>query len=188
MEKELIEKITINGSDSVNYYIHGQDLNLKFSFPNALFVSIYYNEIPVSYKFKTRPFWFWQRIRFFKNTGEYNVHFNVHHPYIRITKWFLWSLPERINIPIKVNQVKVKCSPPSWKLRQIDGIKNHTLVLPTKLTMVSKPKFKKLKCKFIDEKTLKYKSDTLAVNYSDNFKINHPLYIKNKKLWNNQPI
>jgi len=100
----------------VNYTIHGQDLVLNFEFPQARFVSIYYNEIPVTDKFKTRPYWFWKRRSWFGNSGEFNAHINVYHPYIRLTIWSKWMMPKRIMIPLKVNHVKVQSSLPSWQL------------------------------------------------------------------------
>lgn len=99
----------------MNYTIHGQDLVLNFEFPQARFISIYYNEIPVTDKFKTRSFWFWQRRRWFGNSGEFKAHINVYHPYIRLTIWSKWMIPERIMIPLKVNHVKVQASLPSWQ-------------------------------------------------------------------------
>ena len=109
-------KLLLNGSNSVNYTIHGQDLVLRFEFPEARFISIYYNEIPVTDKFKSRPFWFWKRRSWYRNTGEFKAHVNVYHPIIRITLWSKWLLPKRIMIPLKVNHVKVQASLPSWQL------------------------------------------------------------------------
>lgn len=109
-------KLLLNGSNSVNHTIHGQDLVLRFEFPEARFISIYYNEIPVTDKFKSRPFWFWKRRSWHRNTGEFKAHVNVYHPIIRITLWSKWLLPKRIMIPLKVNHVKVQASLPNWQL------------------------------------------------------------------------
>lgn len=110
-------KLLLNGSNSVNYIVHGQELSLSFSFPEAKFVSIYYNQIPVSDKFKARPFWYWQRRKWFGNTGEFKAHYNVYHPFVRITIWSKWMLPKRIMIPLRVNHVKVNSILPTWDLQ-----------------------------------------------------------------------
>jgi len=109
-------KLLLNGSNSVNYNLHGQDLVLNFEFPQARFVSIYYNEIPVTDKFKTRPFWFSKRRSWHGNTGEFKAHVNVYHPFVRITIWSKWMIPKRIMIPLKVNHVILQATLPSWQL------------------------------------------------------------------------
>ena len=109
-------KLLLNGSNSVNYNLHGQDLVLNFEFPEALFVSIYYNEIPVTDKFKSSPYWFWKRRSWHRNTGEFKAHVNVYHPFVRITLWSKWFIPKRIMIPLKVNHVQIQATLPSWQL------------------------------------------------------------------------
>jgi hypothetical protein len=109
-------KLLLNGSNSVNYNLHGQELVLNFEFSEALFVSIYYNEIPVRDKFKSSPFWFWKRRSWHRNTGEFKAHVNVYHPFVRITLWSKWFWPKRIMIPLKVNRLRLQVTLPSWQL------------------------------------------------------------------------
>ncbi len=95
----------LNGSQSVNYLIHGQELLLEFDFPNAWFVSIHYNHVPNGPLFKKRPVFFWQRYHWFRNQGLFKSQINRFYPVLRITRWS--PFPKRLEIPLTVNQVSV---------------------------------------------------------------------------------
>lgn len=140
-------KLLLNGSNSVNYTVHGQDLVLNFEFPEARFVSIYYNEIPVTDKFKNRPFWIWNRRSWYKNSGEFKAHVNVYHPFVRITLWSKWFMPKRVMIPLKVNHVKLQASLPRWQLTLPKQVLTATQRVNNFHATLSIPKFKILNTK-----------------------------------------
>lgn len=166
----------------MNYTIHGQDLVLNFEFPQARFISIYYNEIPVTDKFKTRSFWFWQRRRWFGNSGEFKAHINVYHPYIRLTIWSKWMIPERIMIPLKVNHVKVQASLPSWQFNLPKQLKNPRLFLGTGIQKLKIPRLIENKNQF---KSIELELNSEFANPDEylKYKINHSIYIKNENVW-----
>ncbi len=171
----------------MNYNLHGQDLVLNFEFPEALFVSIYYNEIPVTDKFKSSPFWFWKRRSWHRNTGEFKAHVNVYHPFVRITLWSKWFIPKRIMIPLKVNHIKVQSSLPSWQLNMPKKLKNPRLFLGTGIQKLQIPRLIENKNHF---KSIEFE---LNSEYSDpdeylKYKTNHSIYIKNKEVWKTQLI
>ena len=95
----------LNGSQSVNYLIHGQELLLEFDFPTAWFVSIHYNHVPNGSLFKKRPALFWKRYHWFRNQGVFKSQINGFYPVLRITRWS--PFPKRLEIPLMVNQVNV---------------------------------------------------------------------------------
>jgi hypothetical protein len=153
-------KLLLNGSNSVNYTIHGQDLVLNFEFPQARFVSINYNEIPVTDKFKTRPYWFWKRRCWFGNSGEFNAHVNVYHPYICFTVWSKWMMPKRIMIPLKVNHVQIQATLPSWQLTLPNQVLVGTLSVKKIQTLLSRPQCKILNTKLqLNKQPLAIKSE-----------------------------
>lgn len=131
----------------MNYTVHGQDLVLNFEFPEARFVSIYYNEIPVTDKFKNRPFWIWNRRSWHKNSGEFKAHVNVYHPFVRITLWSKWFMPKRLMIPLKVNHVKLQASLPRWQLTLPKQVLTATQRVNNFHATLSIPKFKILNTK-----------------------------------------
>ena len=86
-------KLLLNGSPSVNYFIHGQELTLEFDFPKAWFVVVSYNQIPVADKFKTKSFWFWKRNTFFfRKKGIFKSYINHFSPKLEIRSFESWSI------------------------------------------------------------------------------------------------
>lgn len=100
-----MNKVLLNGSQSVNYLIHGQELLLEFNFPRAWFVTIYYNQVPNGPLFKKRPPLFWQRFHWFGKQGMFKSQINGFYPVLRITRWS--PFPKRVEIPLKVNHVNL---------------------------------------------------------------------------------
>ena len=171
----------------MNYTIHGQDLVLNFEFPRARYVSIYYNEIPVTDKFKTRSFWFWQRRRWFGNSGVFNAHINVYYPYIRLTLWSKWMIPKRIMIPLNVNHVQIQATLPSWQLKLPKKLKNPRLFLGTGIQKLQIPRLIENKNHF---KSIEFELNSEFANPDEylKYKTNHSIYIKNKEVWKTQLI
>jgi hypothetical protein len=165
----MANKLLLNGSNSVNYFIHGQVLSVEFEFTSAWFVSIYYNEVPISDRFRARPFWFWKRRFWYLKKGEFNAHMNVKHPYLRITTWS--PFPKRVWINLKVNKIIVNQTMPILKLNKIKPIGIPQLNLYTKsISLVSSmhlnPSYK------IFSPSIKSKGLLLTHSLND-FKINH---------------
>lgn len=100
-----VNRLLFNGSQSLNYLIHGQELHLTFHFPGAWFVTIYYNHVPNGPIFKKRPGLFWQRYHWFRKQGLFKSQINGFYPVLRITSWS--PFPKRIEIPLTVNYVNV---------------------------------------------------------------------------------
>lgn len=106
--------LKLNGSDSVNYLIHGQDLTLEFDFPEAFFVLIKYNPVPATEKFRKGSFWWFQRLHWFKRKGLFQSKVNVY--YSQLTLFiFGWGI-KKISVPLKVEHVHLKNKLPSIQL------------------------------------------------------------------------
>jgi hypothetical protein len=131
----MSQKIILNGSDSVNYLIHGQDLNLSFSFSRTWFVLIKYNAVPNTSKFRKKSFWFWQSLFFFKKEGVFNSKVSVFYPSLKIIVFGL--KPQIINLPLKVQQVKLR--------KQLPIVKFDATIFPIK----RQPKINIASCKMI---------------------------------------
>jgi hypothetical protein len=102
----MTPKILLNGSDSVNYLIHGQDLNLNFSFPKAWFVLIRFNSVPKTAKYRQGSFWWFQRWHYFRRNGEFQSKVNIFHP--RLTLFvFGWGI-KKIKIQLNVEKINLK--------------------------------------------------------------------------------
>ena len=106
--------LKLNGSDSVNYLIHGQDLTLEFDFPEAFFVLIKYNPVPDSTKFRKGSFWWFQRLHWFKRKGLFQSKVNVFHPQLTLFI-FGWGI-KKISVPLKVEHVHLKNKLPAIQL------------------------------------------------------------------------
>lgn len=111
----MTSSIEINGSDSLNYLLHGQDLLLEFHFPRAWFVSVYYNQVPNGQLFRKSPAFFWQRYFLFRNKGAFSSKINGFYPTLRITCWS--PFPRRIVIPLKINKLKLSNPLPKSNLK-----------------------------------------------------------------------
>jgi len=121
----MTSKIKLNGSDSVNYLIHGQELYLEFHFPSAWFVSLYYNHVPNGQVFRKRPTLFWQRYRWFSKKGAFKSTINGFYPVLRITHWS--PFPKRMEIPLTVNHVYLSNPLPSFTLNTYHPIPKVSL-------------------------------------------------------------
>ena len=106
--------LKLNGSDSVNYLIHGQDLTLEFDFPEAFFVLIKYNPVPATEKFLKGSFWWFQRLHLFKRKGLFQSKVNVFHPQLTLFI-FSWGI-KKISVPLKVEHVHLKNKLPAIQL------------------------------------------------------------------------
>ena len=106
--------LKVNGSDSVNYLIHGQDLTLEFEFPEAFFVLIKYNPVPATEKFRKGSFWWFQRLHWFKRKGLFQSKVNVFHPQLTLFI-FGWGI-KKISVPLKVEHVHLKNKLPAIQL------------------------------------------------------------------------
>ncbi len=138
----MTSKIELNGSASVNYLIHGQDLSLTFNFPNAWFVCIHYNPVPTSAKFRKGSFWWFQRLHWFKRTGVFESKVNFFYPHLSlyIVGWGI----KKINIPMSINNVHVKNDLPSFHLPKILKKTPHMTTVPlTSCQTISIPNFRK---------------------------------------------
>jgi hypothetical protein len=100
-----MSQIRLNESNSLNYFIHGQELTVDFSFDQAWFVMIKYNEVPNELKFKSKPFWFWKKWFWFKKNGIFKSRINYFHPWIKIIVW--QPFPRWINISLEVNKINI---------------------------------------------------------------------------------
>jgi len=116
--RPMTPKIELNGSASVNYLIHGQDLNLSFNFPDAWFVCIRYNPVPATEKFRKGSFWWFQQLHWFKRTGTFQSKVNVFYPQLSVFV-FVWGL-KKITIPLKVDTVRLKNELPVIQLPKIE--------------------------------------------------------------------
>lgn len=110
-----MNKVLLNGSSTVNYTIHGQDLHLEFHFPSAWFVTVYYNEVPSGDTFRKRPLFFAHRYHWFKRHGIFTSRMNGFYPALRITVWSPW--PKRINVPLSIHHVELSNALPNWVLK-----------------------------------------------------------------------
>ena len=106
--------LKLNGSDSVNYLIHGQDLTLEFDFPEAFFVLIKYNPVPATEKFRKGSFWWFQRMHWFKQKGLFQSKVNVFHPQLTLFI-FSWGI-KKISVPLKVEHIHLKNKLPAIQL------------------------------------------------------------------------
>ncbi len=101
----MSNKVLLNESHSVNYLIHGQNLDLSFSFKDAFFVIIYYNQVPSIAKFKKGTFWFFKRLFFYKNEGVFKSAVNIYRPEIKIYT-IGWKF-RNLTIPLKIDKVTI---------------------------------------------------------------------------------
>jgi hypothetical protein len=109
----MTQKIRLNGSESVNYLIHGQDLSLKFSFDRTFFVVINYNPIPKDDKFRVGSFWWFQRLHWFKSNGEFQSKVNFYKP--QLTIYLIGWRIRKFKIPLKIERVLLKKDLPILK-------------------------------------------------------------------------
>lgn len=181
-------KLLLNGSPSVNYFIHGQELTLEFDFPKALFVVVSYNQIPVADKFKTKPLWFWKRNTFFfRKKGTFKSYINHFSPKLEIRSFESWSIiPKKIVLPLKNNRVLLTNPIPRIKhfsyrsIQAPNGYFKHQVksVEPLAIKNVYlSPEFK----------SITYNRYFFEAPYY-NYKLAHPLFLQNITTWNNQSI
>ena len=181
-------KLLLNGSSSVNYFIHGQELTLEYEFPNARFVVIKHNQIPVSDKFRTKAFWFWKRYHLLKgNKGIYKTYVNHFCPTLSIHIYESWSLlPKRYVLPLKNNRVLLQNPLPTIKEMSLRGLQNVPQGLKHQVSRIQLPTIKSLHQTY-DSKCTALHRFSFESSYSK-FKISHPLFLQNQELWNSQFI
>ena len=133
-----MSQVLLNGSSTVNYTIHGQDLHLEFHFPNAWFVTVYYNEVPAGDTFRKRPLFFAQRYHWFRRHGIFTSRMNGFYPTLRITVWSPW--PKRIKVPLSIHHVELSNALPNWVLkpyRRMGEVRFSKVVAPLSIPDVS---------------------------------------------------
>jgi hypothetical protein len=130
-----MKRLELNGSTSVMFFLHGQELRLDWEIPGAWAVSIHHNEVPVGDKFRFRSVWPWKRISHFRGgTGSYRGHANWKYPYLRLCIWSPW--PKVHTLKFYINRVRVRHTLPEWEWEDIPLVQpsyfsiNVTPVLP----------------------------------------------------------
>lgn len=100
----MTSPITINGSNSVNYLVHGMDLLVEVNYPSAWLISLKY-KVPSAkavskrdHSQKTRRYWIFRR-------GIVHSVVNKHATELHLVVWT--PLPKRISIPLKVDVVNI---------------------------------------------------------------------------------
>ena len=173
-------KLLLNGSPSVNYFIHGQELTLEFDFPKAWLVVVRYNQIPVSDKFRTKAFWFWKRYHLLKgNKGTYKSYVNHFFPTLSIHIYESWSLlPKRYVLPLKNNRVLLQNPLPTIKEMSLRGLQNVPQGFKHQVSRIQLPTIKSLHQTYDSKCTVLNRFSFESANTK--FKISHPLFLQNQ--------
>ena len=181
-------KLLLNGSPSVNYFIHGQELTLEFDFPKAWLVVVSYNQIPVSDKFKTGSFWFWQRSTFFfSKKNIFKSYINHFSPKLEIRLFESWSIvPKKIVLPLKNNRVFLTNPIPRIKHIPYPSIQAPIGNFKHQVKSIEPLAIKNVNL-YPEFKSIPYKRFFFEAAYH-NYKLVHPLYLQNTTTWNNQSI
>ena len=173
-------KLLLNGSPSVNYFIHGQELTLEFDFPKAWLVVVIYNQIPVSDKFRTKAIGFWKRYHLLKgNKGIYKTYVNHFCPTLSIHIYESWSLlPKRYVLPLKNNRVLLQNPLPTIKEISLRGIQNVPQGFKHQVSRIQLPTIKSINQSF-DSKCTALHRFSFESSYNK-FKISHPFFLQNQ--------
>ena len=106
--------LELNGSTSVMFFLHGQELCLDWEIPGAWAVSIEHNGVPVGDTFRFRSVWPWKRFAHFRGeTGRFRGHANWKYPYLRLCIWNPW--PQVYTLKFHINRVRVRHTLPEWE-------------------------------------------------------------------------
>ena len=173
-------KLLLNRSPSVNYFIHGQELTLEFDFPKAWLVVVSYNQIPVSDKFKTGSFWFWQRNTFFfRKIGTFKSYINHFSPKLEIRSFESWSIiPKKIVLLLKNNRVLLTNPIPQIKHFPYRSIQAPIGNFKHQVKSIDSLAIKNVNLS-LEYKSIPYKRFLFEAAYT-NFKISHPLFLQNQ--------
>ncbi|MEY4486293.1 MAG: hypothetical protein RL440_824 [Bacteroidota bacterium] len=173
-------KLLLNGSPSVNYFIHGQELTLEFDFPKAWLVVVSYNQIPVSDKFKTGSFWFWQRNTFFfSKKNIFKSYINHFSPKLEIRLFESWSIiPKKIVLPLKNNRVLLTNPIPRIKQIPYPSIQAPIGNFKHQVKSIGPLAIKNVNLS-LELKSTAYKRFFFEAAYH-NYKLAHPLFLQNQ--------